>query len=246
MFGLALRETRTDFPEDETAGSIYLRDVLNRTTTVGTASLRYRLTPLTTLVMSAEAVRERFQFSPGRDSNGFRLVPGVELDAHALIDGLAKVGYRSLKMLTPGMPDYTGAVASVDLGYRLMGVTRFSVSVKRDVEYSYELFQPYYVLTGLTGSVSQAVGGPWSLTARMGLQRLDYRAVKLTDILVPGDVSPGREGRDDILRFWGGVGYKLGPDVRLGFDVNYFKRRSERYSQDFSGLRAGTSLTYGF
>ena len=39
-------------------------------------------------------------------------------------------------------------------------MTRFAVQVQRDVEYSYDPTQPYYLLTGVTGSVSQAVGGP--------------------------------------------------------------------------------------
>ena len=247
-FVLGLEETRTDFPEDQAAGSVYLREVLNRKTTVGTASLRRALTPLTAVMLSVETVRERFQFSPGRDSNGFRLVPAVEFAATALIDGTAKVGYRKLKMLAPGVPDYSGPVASVDLGYRLLGVTRFAFGVKRDVEYSYDVLQPYYILTAATASVTQAVGGPWSVTARAGTQRLDYRTASL-DVILP--VGPGgadgKEGRDDDVRFWGGgIGCRLGPDATLRFDVNYYKRRSERYARDYTGVRAGTSVTYGF
>lgn len=257
--GLELRKKRTDFPSDETFADTYLRDVLNRDLTVGGASLRYALTPLTTIVMVGEVERERFEFSPERDSNGFRLVPGVEFDPYALINGSARVGYRRLKMLTPGMPDYTGPVAAVDLGYRLLGVTRFAVTVKRDVDYSYEMFEPYYVITGVTGSVTQSVGGPWAAVARYGSQRLSYRRVALADMVgaglvgssfVPGAIEPGdtgAEGRTDkVVYYGGGISYKLGPTTRVGFNVDYYTRRSDRELRQYEGLRAGTSVTYGF
>ena len=152
-------------------------------------------------------------------------------------------GWRRLKMLTPGMPDFSGAVASVDLYYTLLGATRFTLGVTRDIEYSYWVDEPYYVLTGTTLSVTQAVGGPWALVARMGLQRLAYRRVSA----VAQGFSPAEHGRLDRVRlFGGGLSYRLGPDVRLGFDANYFSRSSDYRHRHYRGLRAGTSVTYGF
>ena len=46
-------------------------------------------------------------------------------------------------------------VASVNLGYTLMGMTRFGVQVDRDVQFSYEQCEPYYILTGVTGTITQ-------------------------------------------------------------------------------------------
>jgi hypothetical protein len=253
--GVSLKKKRIDFPTDETIGDTYLRDVLNRDETLGIAALRYSLTPLTMLVMEGRIERERFEFSPERDANGFRILPGVEFDPHALVSGAAHVGYRNLKMLTPGFPDYTGPVADVNLNYRLLGVTRFDVRVNRDVEYSYEITEPYYVLTGATASVTQSVGGPWAVVARYGRQRLDYRRVALAAFL-PGvaqgsslaaDPNQGAEGRSDkVVYYGGGISYKLGPSMRLGFNMDYYTRKSERDVHQYEGLRAGTSVTYDF
>lgn len=246
--GVSFRQTKTDYQAGETFLGTSVRDALNRSTTVGAASFRYALTPLTTVVLAVESVHERFEFSPVRDSNGFRVLPGVEFDASALITGSAHVGYRHLTMLTAGMPDYTGPVASVDLGYVLMGITRFSVQMSRDVAYSYDPAEPFYLLTGVTGSVSQSVGGPWSVEARAGVQRLSYRVIDqaLATALGLGDVQ-GLAGRVDTVRtYGGGIGYKLGPSTRLGFNVDYFTRRSALYSRQYRGLRAGSSVTYGF
>jgi hypothetical protein len=235
--GASLKQARLSYDPGGSYLGYSLQDSLNRTTTTGTASLRYALTPLTTFVMAADVVQERFEFSSIRDSDGFRVVPGVEFAATALINGSARVGVRRLTMRTAGVPDFTGPVASVDLGYTLMGATRFAVQVSRDVAYSYDPAQPYYLLTGVTGSVAQAVGGPWSVNARAGIQRLAYQAVDLSALA----------GRVDVVRFYGGgVGYKLGPSTRLGVNADYYTSRSDLFVQQYRVLRVGSSVTYGF
>jgi hypothetical protein len=246
--GASMKQARTSYDTGESFLGYSLREALNRTTTTATASLRYALTPLTTFVVAADVVQERFEFSSIRDSDGFRVVPGVEFAATALVTGSARVGFRRLTMKTAGMPDYTGPVAAVDLGYTLLGITRFSVQVQRDVEYSYDPAQPYYLLTGVTGSVAQAVGGPWSIEARAGIQRLAYQMVGQSGIGGSGSTDlQGLAGRVDIVRFYGGgIGYKLGPSTRLGVNVDYYTRRSAVVLQQYRGLRVGTSVTYGF
>jgi hypothetical protein len=246
--GASLKQTRTNYEAGGTFLGFSMRDAFNRTTTVGTASFRYVLTPLTTLVMAADVVQERFEFSSTRDSDGFRVVPGVEFSASALINGSARVGFRRLRMLTAGMPDYTGPVAAVDLGYTLMGITRFAVQVKRDVEYSYDPGQPYYLLTGVTGTVTQAVGGPWSVEARAGIQHLAYQTVDRSGLAVVAltDLQALADRVDVVRSYGGGVGYKLGLSTRLGVNVDYYARRSEFDARQYQGLRVGSSVTYGF
>jgi hypothetical protein len=242
--GVSLMRTRVDYNTDAAFLGYSLRDALNRTTTVEGALFRYALTPLTTFVTAVDVVQERFDFSPIRDSDGFRVVPGLEFAATALISGSAHVGFRRLTMKTAGVPDYTGPVAAIDLGYALLGLTRFAIQVRRDVEYSFDPAQPYYLLTGVTGSVSQAVGGPWSIEARAGIQRLAYQTVDLSGSGVAGSAVAGRV---DVVRSYGaGVGYKLGPSTRIGVNADYYTRRSEIFLQQYQGLRVGSSVTYGF
>lgn len=247
--GAGYRRTQTRYGAAESFRGTYLRDVFNRATTVATGSLRYALTPLTTIVLDVERVRERFEYRDARDSTSVRVAPGVEFGKYALINGNAHVGIRRLKMLAPGMPDYTGTVASVNLGYTLLGMTRFAVGVERDLAYSFYTDEPYYLLTGITGSVTQAVGGPWDVVARVGTQRLAYqRAVSTASApTTPGPETTAGAGRTDSVHFYGGgLGYRLGPDVRLGFNADYYTRSSDSVTREYKGLRAGTSVTYGF
>lgn len=248
-FAVGWERVRSRFDADVRFDGSWLSELLNRRETTVKASARYKLTPLTTFTLEGEVGRERFEFSPERDANSVRVVPGLEFDTFALVDGSAKVGWRRLKMLTAGMPDFTGAVASVNLGYTLLGVTRFSVGVTRDVEYSYWIDEPYYVLTGATLTLTQSVGGPWALVARAGLQHLSYRAVQRLPVEPdPGaGPEPAPKGRVDRVRLLGGgLAYRLGPDVRVGLDANYYTRGSDYDYRDYRGLRAGTSVTYGF
>jgi hypothetical protein len=244
--GGAFKRTKTDYPATETYNEISMRFRFNRWTDIYTVSARYALTPLTTLLLDTEYVREKFEFDVLRNSAGFRLLPGVEFKPMALISGTARVGYRQLNFDSPTVPDYSGPVGSVNLGYTLLGATRFAVQVERDVQFSYEQLEPYYVLTGLTGTITQALNITWDLQARAGNQSLAYRqAIPLSGAGSSPSGTPG--GRTDHVVFYGGgVGYRLGPNVRLGFNVDYYTRRSDIDIRQYEGLRVGSSVTYGF
>ena len=245
--GGAFKRTKTDYAEGENFNDVYLRFQFNRWTDVYTASARYALTPLTTILLDTEYVREKFEFDVLRNSAGFRLLPGVEFKPAALISGTARVGYRQLNFDNPNVPDYSGLVGSVNLGYTLLGATRFGIQVERDVQFSYEQFQPYYILTGVTGTITRRLNPTWDLQARAGNQSLAYR-----NVVLPGDgsnsgIAGSTTGRTDhVLYYGGGVGYRLGHDTRLGFNVDYYTRRSDVQINQYKGLRVGSSVTYGF
>jgi hypothetical protein len=246
--GAAFKRTKTDYAEGESFNDVILRFQFNRWTDIYTVSARHALTPLTTILLDTEYVREKFEFDVMRNSAGFRLLPGVEFKPMALISGTARVGYRQLNFDSPNVPDYSGPVGSVNLGYTLLGTTRFSVQVDRDVQFSFEQREPYYVLTGVTGTITQRLNTTWDLQARAGNQSLAYRQTILAGN-GSGSVAQGTTGAgrtDHVLYYGGGVGYRLGPDVRLGFNVDYYTRRSDVSIRQYEGLRVGSSVTYGF
>jgi hypothetical protein len=246
--GAAFKRTKTDYPESETFNEIRLRFLLNRWTDVYTVSGRYALTPLTTILLDTEYVREKFEFDAVRNSAGFRLLPGVEFKPLALISGSARVGYRRMNFDSPTVPDYGGVVATVNLGYTLLGATRFGVQVDRDIQFSYEQREPYYILTGVTATITRRLTNAWDLQARAARQSLAYHQAVLIGSDGQGpDVSGGGAARTDYVVFYGGgVGYRIGTDVRLGFNVDYYTRRSAFEVNQYKGLRVGSAVTYGF
>jgi hypothetical protein len=237
-FGVEARRQATSYAADALFLGTYLRDVFDRREDTLQASVHYKLTPLTTFVVQASAERARFTYSPVRNSDAVRVMPGVEFNAFAIIQGSAYVGLRKLDMLGQGIPSYKGAVASVDLGYTLLGATRFAVQANRDVYYSFEVSWPYYVQTGFTASATQRIAGPFDAQARIGRQTLAYPLVGQSSFNV---------GRTDVVRFYGGgVGYRFGRSARLGFNVDSYQRTSPISTRTYKGLRIGSSLTYGF
>ena len=65
---------------------------LNRTSDGVGATLRYAVTPLTNVGVEVERFRDRFEFSPERDTNQLRVAPIVEFRPDAVISGRAGYG----------------------------------------------------------------------------------------------------------------------------------------------------------
>jgi hypothetical protein len=237
--GVDASRTEVDFASDQTYLDVNLHEALNRVVTTAGVVARQQVTPLTAL--SVEVVREqdRFAFDPERNADATNATLGVSFDPQALLKGTAKIGYERYQPLDPELPQYTGATASVDLSYVLLGTTRFGVQAQRQVQYSYDLTEPYYLQTGVTGSVAQQIFGPLDVLVRGGLQHLAYR-----DRL---DASAPVENRLDTVTLYSvGLGYHVGQDLRVGVNYNFIQRDSPLPDHRYSGRVIGTSATYGF
>ncbi len=206
-------------------------------TTAG-ITVRQQLTPLTSITVEGSDEQDRFELSPLRNSDSRAVSASVAFDPLALIKGRARVGYRDFKPLDPTLPPYDGLTASVDLSYVLLNMTKFAIQSMRDVQYSYDVNQPYYLQTGVNGSITQQIFGPVDVVGRAGIQHLDYRDRSGT--------SDSGSRLDTVQTYGGGVGYHVGPDLRIGVNVDYVKRTSPIPIRQYHGLVLGTSVTYGF
>jgi Putative beta-barrel porin 2 len=236
--GFAAWRRRLRFSSDDLFQGTSLQESLNRTESGERLVLRYKVTPLTTLLVLTETQRDRFEFSPLRDSNSVRVMPGVEFSQFTLITGNARIGYRRYDSPTDGAPPFAGFVATADLGYTLRGVTHLSLHTERDLGYSYDITWPYYIQSGVSGTITQKITGRWDAQATLGHYRLTYQEAASANVTGPTRL-------DNLRSLGGGVGYKIGPDTRLGLDVTRYRRDSNR-DADYNSLRFGTSVTYGF
>jgi hypothetical protein len=212
---------------------------LSRREVETTLHTSYALTPLTSVAVRAAVRQDRFLTETLRDADTLSVMPGITFKPLALVSGSAFVGFRAFTPLSEGVPAFRGLVSDVDLRYQLRDLTRLAVTVIRDVDYSYEPTEPYYVSSGVSGSITQAIGGGWDLVGRGATTRLDYRAFAGT---VAADAA-----RVDRVNVYGiGMGRHLASDVRIGLDVNHVTRHSPEPSRVYTGLRVGGSVTYGF
>jgi hypothetical protein len=213
-----------------------LREALNRRTDSAGIEYRQSLSVLTTFVLQGEALRDRFDFSPRRNADSVRAQAGFDLDPFALVSGRVRVGYRKLNGVGGGVPDFAGVVASVGTGVTLKGRTRLELVGERDVNFSYDITYPYYVLTGGTLTATPRLTTKWDVQARVGGQRLAYATQ---------DPNGLANRIDRVVLFGAGIGYRLGRDMRIGLNIDRQRRSSPVQRRDYDGYRIGTSVTYG-
>jgi hypothetical protein len=227
-----------DFDATAVYGGVSLQQQLNRTTSTAGFTVRHELTPLTSLTFDATRVLDRFDFSPLRDADSTVIVAGVRLDPYALIKGTARFGYRDFRPADASLAGYEGSTAAVDLTYVALGTTSLGFQMARDVQYSFDINQPYYLQTGVAGSIRQQIYGPVDAAARVGAARLEYQ-----DRI--GAVPSSSDRADQYRSFGGGIGYHVGRDMRISFNVDKQMRDSPVASRQYHGMRYGVSVTYG-
>ena len=239
FIGVRAERQTVDFDDSALFGKALLRDELNHVTTSGSVTLRHQLTPLTSIELNGTRANDRFDFSPLRNSESTAFGGSISFDPLALIQGSASFGVRDFRPESPDIPGYTGGTMAVDLSYTLLGSTRFAVRAVRDIQYSFDVTQPYYVQTGFEGSVAQQIFGPVDVVGRVNRQNLAYRD--------RAGVPQPASNRTDTIRSYGfGVGYHFGGDLRLGFNVDNVRRDSDLAARSYDGLKYGAALTYGF
>jgi hypothetical protein len=131
-------------------------------------------------------------------------------------------------------------VAAASLSYVLRGATKVTFTAERDLTYSYERLQPYYIVDGYGLTVRRQIVGPLDVTG--GVQRHEYG---YRDLVLPGEIVTDLD-RVDVTRTWfGSVGYRLGGAMRAGFGTVYRSRgSSSTRSYGYSGYRFITTLDY--
>jgi hypothetical protein len=239
LFGVSVSRQKVNYDSNDEFQGVNLQQELNVTTTTYGVTMRNEVTPLTSITIAAQRSQDRFEYSPARNSDSTVLNGTVTFDPAALIKGSATIGYRDFKPADPGVPGYDGLTASANLVYTLLGSTRFGFQMLRDVEYSYDQTQPYYLETGFDGSIAQQIFGPVDVLVRGGLHHLAYRDEVGAVVLVTDRV-------DVQKTYGGGFGIHMGKNSRLGFNVDQVNRDSEVPDRRYSNLKFGTSYTYNF
>lgn len=231
-----------DWDADDSLLGGRLEETLNRETRGFGAVARFKPTVLTTFELLAERFEERFPLSPERDGDNVRIMPGVTFEPRALINGFARIGVRHLNPVDDTvLPEFKGLVSDFGLSYTVFGATTIGVSHTRDVKYSFELTQPYYVDTGVGARVRRALGPRFDVIASANRHRLAYE-----DLIVEGGRS-APERTDTVWNYGGSLGYRFGRNGRIGLGVTYWKRDSTtRPGREYDGLRIGATATYGF
>jgi hypothetical protein len=242
---VAARRSRLEFDHTDAFQNPLVSDFYDYTSDGVAMALRHELTPLTSVGVTIDRHRERFDLDHTRDTDTVGIYSGLEFRPSAVISGKAYVGWVQVELLEPGAPSFRGVAASIDLAYTLLGATRFAVQAVRELSYSAISGQHAYLHAGLTTSVNHRLGETWDIGARAGRHRLSYGLFELP----PGEGQDSEFDNDrEIVSDYGGeVGYRVGPDTRVGFRVDHQHRRSTvDATREYKRIQASMSLSYRF
>jgi hypothetical protein len=228
----AYYESSFRYDRDQVFADTTLSTTLNRREHGIRFTGRHALTAKTMVLLTAETTNWTFDFSPNRNAGGFKIAPSVRFAPRALISGQAEVGYRRLTSPTDALPSYSGPVMSGDLSYRLLGATRLTIIGSRDLNYSFEIDHPYYVVDRVGGRIRRQIGGRFD--SILGLDRSAYAYRNFTG------AAPSQ--REDVTRNLSlDLGYRLGSGMRVGFVASRWARRSNELA-----VRDSRWYTFGF
>ena len=230
---------RSEYREGITFRGVELAPQLTRETLVGTATGRVTLTPFTALSLDAAFARDEFPSRPEAATDNLRGNVTFDFSPDAVIHGHASVGYHSMKPrrgdASSASAAYDGITSATELGYTLLGVTRFSGRFVRDSSYSISLGQPYYLSTAGGLEILQNLIGPIDLALRASREQLKYPQTA---------TASARTDKADT--FGGGLSIRVGGGAVVALLYDNSRRRSTGGSLfEYDRRRIYTTITYG-
>jgi hypothetical protein len=256
--GLAFRERRRLSLRAEARGEVFtfapgtlrlggaIKEAMDRNTLSARGQVRYALTRRTALLVTGEALEDRF-FSqpldaPKRIRHSYRYLGGVELGERALFSGRLLAGLRDFPgTLADGSPPYRGPALLADLTLPIRQRARLHVVGERDVRYASSLVQVdtlryrnAFVLTRYQGDL--ACGLPFHLTAlaTAGFEQSRY----LLPYPFP-DATRLADRKDHRWTAGLGLNRRFGDSVRIGGHVYWARRVSTLPFFSYEGFRYG-------
>ncbi len=225
---------------------VQLRDTLGRDTRTGRLAARWRATPLTSFGLRVEAEADRFPWAPERNADTARVTAGVDMRPRALVSGSANVGVQRFRTLSRKLPDDEGLFAQATLAYRIVSSTSLELTAKRDVGYSYQVREPYYVVKMWGLVVRRHLGS--SFAASLGALR-NWYAYRPFDQAFPAvEDAALKPGRVDLTwNYTASISHGSPRDRQVGVAASYVDRQSStKRTLAYNSTRVGMFVVQRF
>lgn len=228
-------QTRYAF-EDAFEDGVNLGESLTREGRNYQLGLKTDLTPLLSVQLFGAYQEDRFEAVPLRDSESkigtamFRIAPD------AVVTGTIQVSYRDQTFADPGLKPYRGVVGLAAITYPFMEIGRFSLALSRNVEYSFDAGEAYYLEHSATLSYTHRLFGEVDAQVRGGRSWFDYDA---------RETEPAHEDKLDTVG--GSVGYNLRNRTRVALNYELARRRSPQFAvRNYERRRVYLSWLFAF
>jgi hypothetical protein len=234
---------RLDFSNPTTASGIVVdqsfRDATTYSVTLGAG---YDLRSGVSLVVQGQFSDHQFPFGPGspgfdpsfsinRDSQGFNIGGGVNLELSSLISGTVRVGMLDRRYVDPRLKDVNGFSYSVDLLWNVTPLTSLRLRAARSIE----------------DTASTVVAGNTRDEVQLTVDHELYRNVLLTATTRYAEFSPNGPGVGG-QEFAAGLSGRYRVDRRWTIDgrVNYNERSSLNPTLAFDAISGQIGVAYAF
>lgn len=231
----------TAYEEGERFRGVALDQALNRSGRKADAGVRYAVTALTTMAVTAGYEEETFEASHIRDVKRYTVGPTLEFSPEAAIRGRLVTALELFKPEDPTLGEHTGMAYQATLNWSLYGRTAFDLGAGRNISYSYQDTEPYYLLTHVRLMVTQPIAWRFELHGGINWDHMAYRWHR------GGGAALGESDRVDTLTGGtGGIGILIGRGFHLKVGLEKTRRRSvEDPQQNFNRTRILSTVTVG-
>ena len=165
-----------------------------------------------------------------RDSEGWELVAGTDLDLGGIVHGEVFAGYRRQDYDDRALPHVEGPAFGGSLVWNVTPLTTVNADVRRSVEESV-LAASGFLATRAEAGVDHELRRNLVLSADASIARHDYEAIR---------GSAGRD--DDILEYGVGALWLKDRNVRVELGYRYSRRNSTVAGDDYFGRVLSVSL----
>lgn len=214
----------TDLPVNPVTrgGGALLNDQSYRDRLVGQESLaaRYDLTDTNALVVVARGTQIRYDHDlpgiPGRDSNGFAVLAGIDLHGRGAFEGRALVGYQERDFTQSAYATIRAPIAQVELAWLPTRLTTVSANITNGIEDGAFESVVGFTATTATLRVQHEYARNITLGAHVDVQKGSYPA---TPAVLAGTVLT--QPRTDQKSYGGGIDMTWLINRHLRLDAAY-------------------------
>lgn len=201
--------------EDAFEDGVNVAETMTRDGYDYSAGLRTDITPLLSLTVFGGYHEDRFTSVPERNSESYYSTAQLGFSPEGVINGAASLTYRAMTPVDPAVRAFKGILGTAALGYSFLEVGRFGLGLSRNIEYSFDTAEAYFIENSVSLSYTHRIVGMVDVQARAARSLFNYDA---------SETVPPHEDTVDTVA--GSLGYNLRNRTRVALNYEYSRRRS--------------------
>ncbi len=222
--------------EDAFEDGVNIGETMTREGNDYSAGMRTELTPLLALTVLGGYHEDLFEYVPERNTDGYYATAQLRFAPEGLINGDASFSYRTMNAVDPLVRGFRGLVGNLALSYALMEMGRFNLALGRNLQYSFDTAEAYYVANTFSLGYTHRVVGPLDVQVRGARSRFVYEA---------SERNPDHTDTLDMAA--GSVGYNLKNRTRVALNYEFARRCSPAFvDRNYDRTRVFLSWLFAF